>query len=261
MQLILYIIIFIGVVVAAFVKFAQKRELSGKLGREVEDHELVSLNSWIEAERKEDARKGIKSEITPVQKSVQFSDKKEFSDKKTATANIVGEVAEKEPEPPSNCLKCGATLSKEIAFCQFCGTHSSRKALEEHTTIFLQDLDKDFEQIIPESHEQLRLGCFLIPLLALVGAVAAYFFLPPMRYTGALVIGLPIISLIVAYIWINAVDSILTKKEGVIFDRKLEPRIRQFMKGNNLQDLELLNIAKRNLSENNKLLKHIHRRF
>ena len=259
MSLIFIIVVFIVVIVAALVKIAKKAELSGKLGREAQDHELVSLNSWIEAERKEDARKGIKSEIPPVQKSVQINDKKEFSEQKAATTNK--EVSEKELKTPNNCPKCGAVLSKEIAYCQFCGSYSNRKALEEHTSIFLHDLDKDFEQIIPGSHEHLRFGCFLIPLLALIGAVAVYFFLPPMRYIGALIIGLPIISLIVAYIWINAVDSILTKKEGVIFDQKLEPRIRQFMKGNNLQDLELLNIAKRNLSENNKLLKHIHRRF
>lgn len=257
----LYLIIFIGVIVAALIKYAQKRELSQKLGRDVEDHELVSLNSWIEAERKEDARKGIKSETHSVRKTEQINSRNEVPTQKAVSANIVGEVSETDLETPNNCSKCGAALSKEIAFCRFCGTHTSREALEKHTSIFLHDLDKDFEYIIPGFHEQLRLGCFLIPLLALVGAAAVYFFLPPMRYTSVSVIGIPILSLIVAYIWLNTTDHILTKKEGVIFDQKLEPKIRQFMKGNDLQDLELLNIAKRNLGEHNKLLRHIYRRF
>lgn len=257
----LYIIILIGVIVAALIKYAQKRELSGKLGREVEDHELVSLNSWIEAERKEDARKGIKNETASVPKSGQIVSKEVHSNQKEATANVVREVSEKESKIPNNCPKCGAALSKEIAYCQFCGTHLSRKSLEEHASIFLHDLDKDFEQIIPGSHEHLRFGCLFIPLLALTGTIAGYFLLPPARATNAFLFGIPILSLIVAYIWLNVTDRILTKKEGVIFDQKLEPRIRQFMKGNNLQDLELLNIAKRNLGEQNKLLKHIHRRF
>ncbi|MCD9185435.1 MAG: zinc ribbon domain-containing protein [Pyrinomonadaceae bacterium] len=255
----LYIIIFIGVIIAGLVKYAQKRELSGKLGREVDDHELVSLNSWIEAEQKEDRRKKIKPENVSIpknEKKVVKPQKETIQNLQTVETNI-----EKQIDTPNNCENCGAALSKEIAFCQFCGTHSSRKSLEEQTSIFLHNLDKDFDLIIPASHEQLRLGCFLIPLLALTGAAAVYFFLPSMNFKNALVFGIPIISPIVGYIWLNVTDHILTKKEAAIFDRKLEPKIRQFMKGSNLQDLELLNIAKRNFNEHNKLLKHIYRRF
>lgn len=76
MEGILYIIIFIGVISAGLAKYARTRELSGKLGREVEDYELVSLSSWIEAERKEDARKGITNEKPLIQKNEQSVVKK-----------------------------------------------------------------------------------------------------------------------------------------------------------------------------------------
>lgn len=41
---------------AALAKFIESRELSAKLGRKVGDHELVSLSSWIEAEKKSDRK-------------------------------------------------------------------------------------------------------------------------------------------------------------------------------------------------------------
>lgn len=260
MELIIYLVIFVGVGLAGLVKYAQKRELSGKLGREVEDHELVSLNSWIEAEQKEDRKKGIQPEKVSVHKNEPNAAVK-IETNQTAEAKTLEEIAEKPSKTPTNCENCGAVLSKEIAFCQFCGTHSSRKALEEHASIFLQNLNKDFEIIIPASHGQLRSGCFLIPLLALASAAGVYLFLPAVRYTNALVIGIPIISLIVAYIWLNLIDYILTKKENVIFDQKIAPKIKQFMKANNLRDLEILSIAKRSLGKHNKLLAHIYRRF
>lgn len=258
---IIYLIIFIGVIVAGLVKYAQKRELSGKLGREVEDHELVSLNSWIEAERKEDARKGIKSEPSPIRKREQINSANEVSKQKTATANIVSEVSEKELETPNNCAKCGAALSKEIAYCQFCGTHSSRKALESHVSIFLQNLDKDFELMIPASHGHLEIGCMFIPLLALVMTIFGYFLLPSAQITNAVLFGVPIFSLIVAYIWLTVANNFTAKKQGQLFEQNIEPKIRQFMKEHNLRDLEILSIAKRKLLKENKLLKHIYRRF
>lgn len=261
MEAILYLIIFISVIVAGLVKYAQKRELSGKLGREVEDHELVSLNSWIEAERKEDARKGIKVEIPSVQIKKQSVAVVEKETTQEAAKEPIENSSEKEMEIPDNCLKCGAALSKEIAYCRFCGTHSSREVLEDHVSIFLHDLDKDFENLIPSSHGHLQIGCIFIPLLALLAATAAYFLLPPLRYRDALVIGIPIISLMVAYIWSSVADNFITKKQGQLFEQNIEPKIRQFMKEHDLRNLEILSIAKRKLLKENKLLKHIHRRF
>lgn len=260
MEAILYLIIFIGVIAAGLIKYAQKRELSGKLGREVEDHELVSLNSWIEAERKEDARKGIKVEPPSVQiKKQSVAVAKEPIQE--AEKEPIENSSEKETEIPDNCLKCGAALSKEIAYCRFCGTHSSREALEDHVSIFLHDLGKDFENSIPASHDHLTMGCLFIPLLALVAATAAYFFLPPLRYRDALVIGIPLISLIVAYIWSSVADNFVTKKQGQLFEQNIEPKIRQFMKEHDLRNLEILSIGKRKLLKESKLLKHIYRRF
>lgn len=176
---------------------------------------------------------------------------------------VITEIKVSEPQInlPDNCPKCGAALSKGISRCRFCGTHSSREALKEHTSIFLHDLEKDFEAVIPSFHEHLRLGCFFIPFLALTGTIIAYFLMPEARAKYALLFGVPLLSLIVAYIWTNLVEVILTKKEGVIFSHIIEPKIRHFMHGNQLEPLEFLSLAKQNLLKDNKLLKHVYRRF
>lgn len=257
----LYIIIFVGVIVAALVKYAQKRELSGKLGRDVEDHELVSLNSWIEAEQKEDRRKGLQPEKVPIQKNEKKVEKIEKESNQVTEKQKSEEIAETPIETPTNCGNCGAVLPKEIAFCQFCGTHSSRKSLEEHVSIFLQNLDKDFELMIPASHGHLQLGCVFIPLLALVLTIFGYFLLPSAQIINAVLFGIPILSLIVAYIWLTVADNFITKKQGHLFEQNIEPKIRQFMKENDLRDIEILSIAKRKLLKENKILKHIYRRF
>jgi len=257
----LYIIIFIGVIIAGLVKYAQKRELSGKLGREVEDHELVSLNSWIEAEQKEDRRKGIQPEKVSIPKNEKKLEKVEKETIQVNEAKTVEEIVEKPIETPTNCENCGAVLPKEISFCQFCGTHSSRQSLESHVSIFLQNLDKDFELMIPASHGHLEVGCVFIPLLALVLTIFGYFLLPYTDLTSAILIGIPILSLIVAYIWFTAAIHFTAKKQGQLFEQNIEPKIRKFMKEHNLRDLEILSIAKRKLPKENKLLKHIYRRF
>lgn len=259
--MLIYIIVFIGVIIAGLAKYARTRELSGKLGRPVEDHELVSLNTWIEAERKEDARKGIKSEKSAAQVSKPRVANKTSINYQEATANPAAKVPKQQKETPDNCRKCGAALSKEISYCQFCGTHSSRKALEEHVSVFLDNLKKDFEDAIPAFHEQLRFGCLVIPLLALTGTVIAYFLMPQARATYAFLFGVPLLSLVVAYIWMNVVDLILTKKEAVIFNHFIEPKIQQFIRGNQLQPLEFVSLSKRHLNEHSKLLKFIYRRF
>ncbi|MBS1794233.1 MAG: hypothetical protein JSS81_10285 [Acidobacteria bacterium] len=54
----LYIIILVLLITAigGIIRFFRTRELSSKLGREVADHELTSLNSWMEAERSADRK-------------------------------------------------------------------------------------------------------------------------------------------------------------------------------------------------------------
>lgn len=255
----IYIIIFIGVIVGALIKYAQKRELSGKLGREVEDHELVSLNSWIEAERKEDKRKGIQPENVSIpknEKKIVKPEKETIQDSQT-----VEKISEKPIETPTNCENCGAVLPKEISFCQFCGTHSSRTALEEHVSVFLQNLDKDFDNMIPASHGHLEVGCVFIPIFALALTIFGYFLLPSAQLTNAVLFGIPVLSLIAAYIWFTAAIKFTSKKQEQLFEQNIEPKIRQFMKEHNLRDLEILSIAKRKFLKENKLLKHIYRRF
>lgn len=261
MEFIIYLLIFVGVGLAGLVKYAQKRELSGKLGREVEDHELVSLNSWIEAEKKEDRRKGIQPEKVSIPKNEKKLEKVEKETIQVKEVKTVEEIVEEPIETPTNCGNCGAALPKEIAFCQFCGTHSSRKSLESHVSIFLQNLDKDFEQMIPASHGHLEIGCLFIPLLALVLTIFGYFLLPSAQLTNAVLLGIPILSLIVAYIWLTLANNFTTKKQGQLFEQNIEPKIRQFMKEHNLRDLEIVSIAKRKFLKENKLLKNIYRRF
>lgn len=56
MRIGILLFILISAIIGAIIKFARKRELSSKLGRSVGDHELVSLNSWIEAEKNVDRK-------------------------------------------------------------------------------------------------------------------------------------------------------------------------------------------------------------
>lgn len=255
----IYIIILIGVGLAGAAKYARSRELSGKLGREVEDHELVSLNSWMEAERRTDLKKGITAEKPLILKSEQKV--APVIKEKPTEKNAVTQIPEVSFEPPNNCAKCGAALSKGISQCRFCGTHSSRKALEEHASIFLHDLEKDFDAVVPAFYSALRLGCFLIPLLAVTVTITAYVLIPRENFGYALVFSIPILSMIVAYIWLNAVDAILSKREGMIFERATKPKIRLFMDEHHLKPLEVIGIAKRHFDKDSKFLAHIHRRF
>jgi hypothetical protein len=54
----LFIIVLVLIVTAigGIIKFVRTRELRSKLGRNVADHELTSLNSWMEAERNVDRK-------------------------------------------------------------------------------------------------------------------------------------------------------------------------------------------------------------
>jgi hypothetical protein len=54
----LYIIIIVlgFTIIGGIIKFFRTRELSSKLGREVSDHELTSLSSWIAAEENADKK-------------------------------------------------------------------------------------------------------------------------------------------------------------------------------------------------------------
>ena len=56
-MLYIFILVVVFTLVGGIVKYFRTRELSSKLGRTVGDHELVSLNSWIEAEENVDKKK------------------------------------------------------------------------------------------------------------------------------------------------------------------------------------------------------------
>ena len=51
-MLYIFIIVIGFTFIGGIVKYVRTRELRSKLGRDVGTHELVSLSSWIEAERK-----------------------------------------------------------------------------------------------------------------------------------------------------------------------------------------------------------------
>jgi hypothetical protein len=55
-MLFIFIIVVGFTLIGGIIKYFRTRELSSKLGRNVGDHELVSLNSWIEAEKNVDKK-------------------------------------------------------------------------------------------------------------------------------------------------------------------------------------------------------------
>lgn len=56
-MLYIFIVVFVVMAIGGIIKMVRTRELRSKLGRDVADHELTSLNSWIEAERNVDRKK------------------------------------------------------------------------------------------------------------------------------------------------------------------------------------------------------------
>jgi hypothetical protein len=257
-MLFIYITIFLATALGAILKYQRTKELSSKLGREVEDHELVSLNSWIEAEEKSENKRTDFKRKTVDYKS---NDKKSSSNKaKNKVVDKTKKAVAAAPEKlPNNCLNCGAVLSQGTARCGFCGTLLSRKLIEENCAVFLLDLEKDFESSIPASHQSLRLGCFLIPVLAfLTMFFFGGFFVAQDLFCGVAV-GSMVLSLILAYAWNHWTDKILTRRENSLFDQIFTPKIRQFMTRAEWQPLEFLSVAKSHLDENSELLKQLHR--
>lgn len=60
--LFLFLILFVVVGIAAFIgKIYIKNKMSGTLGRSVKDHELTSLNSWMEVHEKQDEKSAQKT--------------------------------------------------------------------------------------------------------------------------------------------------------------------------------------------------------
>ena len=60
MRIGIFLFIIIATIVGAVIKFMTKRRMTRSLGRDVGDHELTSLNSWMEVHEKEE-------KITPSQ--------------------------------------------------------------------------------------------------------------------------------------------------------------------------------------------------
>lgn len=257
-MLFIYILIFLSVAGGGILKYRRQKELSSKLGREVEDHELVSLNSWIEAEEKATDKKTAFK-----RKTVDYTSANKTSpDSKKPVKNSVENTSViREKELPNNCPNCGGVISKGTPRCEFCGTELSRKTLEENCAVFLFDLEKDFESLIPASHSNLHLGCFAIPVFTfLIMFFAGGFLLSQDLYCGVAV-GAMVVSILLSFVWSNWTDKILGRRENELFDQTILPRLRQFVARNDWQRLEFLAVAKSHLEKDSSLLKQIHRVF
>lgn len=54
------LLIIVTVITGIIVKIKMKGQMKRSLGRKVEDHELTSLNSWMEVHEKEDRNKTVR---------------------------------------------------------------------------------------------------------------------------------------------------------------------------------------------------------
>lgn len=61
MRIGILILIIVTVIIGVIAKIVNKKRMRGALGREVGDHELTSLNSWMEVHEKE----GQKPQVNP----------------------------------------------------------------------------------------------------------------------------------------------------------------------------------------------------
>jgi len=58
MRIGLILFIIVGLIVGFIIKVITKKRMNRALGRDVGDHELTSLNSWMEVHEKEERRTG-----------------------------------------------------------------------------------------------------------------------------------------------------------------------------------------------------------
>ena len=149
------ILIVVAVIIVLVSKFSAKGRMESELGRQVEDHELVSLNSWMEA-KPEAGKEQIPVSAPVAEKTPKTS---EILTRTEKLAVLQQSFEEEVKKLADNCPACGAALSKSLPYCGFCGHHASRKALETHCALFLVDLEKEFDDKLPARHAAVRLGC------------------------------------------------------------------------------------------------------
>lgn len=251
------IIIIVGAVIALVSKFSAKGRMESKLGRQVEDHELVSLNSWMKA--KPEAGKEQNSVSTP--KAEKTPPKTSEILTRTEKLAVLRKDFEKEVKKlADNCSACGAALSKSLPYCDFCGHHASRKALETHCALFLIDLEKEFDGKLPARHAAMRLGCVWTILGGI--AIAGIGILLTNSKDGCTILAsAAAISAIVGYLFTYISEKWLDKKESAMFQELIAPKVRQFMRQNNLKQVEFLGIAKKHSNENGSFVKYLFRQF
>ena len=249
------IIIVVGAVIALFSKIGAKGNMENKLGRQVEEHELVSLNSWMEAKPEAGETKNINP--VPAKSSTKIQIKPTFKEK---VAVLEDDYEKESKKLADNCPACGAALSKSLPYCGFCGQHASRKALETHCALFLVDLEKEFDDRLPARHAAMRLGC-VWTILGGVGIAGIGILLTNSKDGFTILACAAANSAMIGYLFTYIAEKSLDRKEAVIFQQWITPKIRQFMRKNNLKQVEFLGIAEKHSNGNSSFVKYLFRQF
>jgi len=257
----LFIIVLVASVIGAIIKHFRTKDLSSKLGREVADHELTSLNSWMEAEKKaEEKRTGFKRKIVNYETADRAEAAPASGEQKTPFAAV--EMIAAPPEKrPDNCPNCGAVLSKELGYCQFCNRHVSQREIEQHCAVFLFDTQEDLISRTPPHYRLLKTAAWFVPLVVFTALPSMNIFAEYLMSPCASLIIAAAIALAVRFGLNYLAENYLTKTDAANFDFLYAPQIKSFVARHKLQNIEFLSIARCHLEKDSRLLKQIHRRF
>lgn len=265
----LFVIVAVIAAVGAVIKFFRTKDLSSKLGREVADHELISLNSWLEAEKKaEEKRTAFKHKIV----NYEIADRTEAA---PASGEQTPPIADAPDTPisaavegiaapekrPNHCPNCGAVLSKELAYCRFCNTHVSQREVEQHCAVFLFDTQEDLISRTPPRYRLLKTSAWLVPLVVFVALISSNIFVKQLFNPCAMLTSAAAIAFAVRFALNYLTESYLTKTDTAHFDVLYASQIKRFIARYRLQNIEFLSIARCHLEKDSRLLKQIHRYF
>ncbi len=253
------IILLIGSAIGALIKHFRTAELSSKLGRPVTDHDLVSLNSWLEAEKNaEEKRKIFKRKIVNYETDERVES---ASTKQKTLVNSVEANAALPEKRPENCPNCGAALSKELGYCEFCDSHVSQREIEQHCAVFLFDTQEDLISRTPILFRLLKTAAWFVPLILFAVLISANIIGKQISNPCVMLSVAAAIAFTARFALNYLAENYLTKTDNANFDFLYAPQIKSFVNRSNLQNIEFLSIARCHLEKDSRLLKQIHRRF
>lgn len=252
MGILIYIIIFLVIIAFSFRTTIAKANMGSKLKRQVDDHELLSLNSWMKAEEmstpKLDILEKLRSKALPNAEN---------------NANVVfplGLDFEEAAPMTQNCYNCGAVISKSLAICNFCGNHQSLKAVEAHCAAFLLDLEEDFTASTPFKVRFLEASIYAVPLLFFGSLETLLVINMGLGACANLFVGLAA-TVVIGTVWNSICQKIIDKEKNQRFEQMFASRIVGLLTQLNLRPIEMLSIADSRFEKKSDLLKQIHRRF